>query len=160
MRPAAGAKPPDANTLRVLVATDTHLGAHERDPIRRDDAFLAFEEIFDHARRQLCDCVFLAGDVFDANKPSRETLVRCMDALREATRGDKGIEIEVLSDGKENFPSRGAREARRRRGLKRRLTARTRENQAWRITRIRIVTCRCRCLAYTGITTIPRGRRI
>lgn len=115
MRPAAGAKPPDANTLRVLVATDTHLGAHERDPIRRDDAFLAFEEIFDHARKQLCDCVFLAGDVFDANKPSRETLVRCMDALREATRGDKGIEIEVLSDGKENFPSRGAREARRRR---------------------------------------------
>ena len=116
MRPAAGVKPPDANTLRVLIATDTHLGAHERDPIRKDDAFLAFEEIFDHARKQLCDCVFLAGDVFDVNKPSRETLVRCMDALREATRGNKGIEIEVLSDGKENFPSRGAREARRSRG--------------------------------------------
>lgn len=100
-------KPPDANTLRVLVATDTHLGFAERDPVRRDDAFAAFEEIFKHAREQKCDCVFLAGDVFDVNKPSRETLVRCMDILREATRGDGAVAIEVLSDAAENFPSRG-----------------------------------------------------
>ena len=113
MPPDATVRPPDANTLRVLVATDTHLGAHERDPIRKDDAFLAFEEIFDHARAQRCDCVFLAGDVFDVNKPSRETLVRAMDALRKATRGDKGIDIEVLSDARDNFPSRGARDATR-----------------------------------------------
>ena len=49
MRPAAGVKPPDANTLRVLIATDTHLGAHERDPIRKDDAFLAFEAVHGRA---------------------------------------------------------------------------------------------------------------
>ena len=109
-------KPPDANTLRVLIATDTHLGAHERDPIRKDDAFLAFEEIFTHAKRYAVDCVFLAGDVFDVNNPSRETLVRCMETLGEATRGDDAIEIEILSDQRENFPSRGAcrRRARRR----------------------------------------------
>ena len=95
---ARGMKPPDANTLRVLIATDTHLGAHERDPIRKDDAFLAFEEIFNHAKRYAVDCVFLAGDVFDVNKPSRETLVRCMETLGEATRGDDAIEIEILSD--------------------------------------------------------------
>ena len=83
-RPARGMKPPDANTLRVLIATDTH-SAHERDPIRKDDAFLAFEEIFNHAKRYAVDCV-LAGDVFDVNKPSRETLVRCMETLGEATR--------------------------------------------------------------------------
>lgn len=104
-------KPPtrDPNTLRVLIATDTHLGAHESNAIRKDDAFLAFEEIFQKAKAHAVDCVFLAGDVFDVNKPSRETLVRCMDILREHTRGDAGVEIEVLSDAKENFPSRGAR---------------------------------------------------
>ncbi|OUS47171.1 Mre11 protein [Ostreococcus tauri] len=100
-------KPPDPNTLRVLVATDTHLGFAERDAVRKDDAFAAFEEIFRHAREQKCDCVFMAGDVFDVNKPSRETLVRCMDVLREATRGDGAVRIEVLSDTKENFPHRG-----------------------------------------------------
>ena len=111
-------KPPDANTLRVLIATDTHLGAHERDPIRKDDAFLAFEEIFEHAKRYAVDCVFLAGDVFDVNKPSRETLVRCMETLGEATRGDDAIEIEILSDQRENFPSRGAWRRRRTRRMR------------------------------------------
>ena len=109
-KPTASKPPPsDPNTLRVLIATDTHLGAHESNAIRKDDAFLAFEEIFQKAKAHAVDCVFLAGDVFDVNKPSRETLVRCMDILREHTRGDAGVEIEVLSDAKENFPSRGAR---------------------------------------------------
>jgi double-strand break repair protein MRE11 len=105
-------KPPsDPNTFRVLIATDTHLGAHESNAIRKDDAFLAFEEIFQKAKAHAVDAVFLAGDVFDVNKPSRETLVRCMDILREHTRGDASVEIEVLSDAKENFPSRGASDA-------------------------------------------------
>jgi hypothetical protein len=33
------------NTLRVLVATDCHLGYMEKDEIRRFDSFHAFEEI-------------------------------------------------------------------------------------------------------------------
>ena len=31
--------------LKVLVATDNHLGYLEKDEIRRDDSFAAFEEI-------------------------------------------------------------------------------------------------------------------
>lgn len=34
-----------SNTLRVLVATDCHLGYMEKDEIRRHDSFQAFEEI-------------------------------------------------------------------------------------------------------------------
>lgn len=34
-----------ANTLRILVATDCHLGYMEKDEIRRHDSFEAFEEI-------------------------------------------------------------------------------------------------------------------
>jgi hypothetical protein len=33
-----------ANTLRILVATDCHLGFMEKDEIRRHDSFQAFEE--------------------------------------------------------------------------------------------------------------------
>lgn len=33
------------NTLRILVATDCHLGYMEKDEIRRHDSFQAFEEI-------------------------------------------------------------------------------------------------------------------
>lgn len=35
----------DADTLRVLVATDTHLGFMEKDEIRGNDSFDAFNEI-------------------------------------------------------------------------------------------------------------------
>lgn len=34
-----------ASTLRILVATDCHLGYMEKDEIRRHDSFQAFEEI-------------------------------------------------------------------------------------------------------------------
>lgn len=34
-----------SNTLRVLVATDCHLGYMEKDEVRRHDSFQAFEEI-------------------------------------------------------------------------------------------------------------------
>jgi double-strand break repair protein MRE11 len=31
--------------LRILIATDNHLGYMEKDPIRGNDSFLTFEEI-------------------------------------------------------------------------------------------------------------------
>lgn len=34
-----------SDTLRILVATDCHLGYMEKDEIRRYDSFKAFEEI-------------------------------------------------------------------------------------------------------------------
>ena len=53
------------------------------------------------------DALFLGGDVFDQNKPSRETLVQAMDVLREYVFGDDPIEFEVVSDQSINFPNRG-----------------------------------------------------
>ena len=34
-----------ADTIRVLVATDCHVGFEERDPIRKDDSWKSFHEI-------------------------------------------------------------------------------------------------------------------
>jgi double-strand break repair protein MRE11 len=35
----------DDDIVRVMVATDNHLGFMERDPVRGNDSFAAFEEI-------------------------------------------------------------------------------------------------------------------
>lgn len=35
----------DEETLRIMVSTDNHLGYAERDPIRGNDSFAAFEEV-------------------------------------------------------------------------------------------------------------------
>ena len=78
----------DPNLFRILIATDNHLGAHERDPIRKNDAFIAFREILEIAKKEKVDALFLGGDLFDQNKPSRETLVQAMDVLREYVFGN------------------------------------------------------------------------
>jgi len=65
-----GAPKPD-DLLRILIATDNHLGYMERDPIRGNDSFVSFEEILQQARKLKVDFVLLGGDMFHENKPSR-----------------------------------------------------------------------------------------
>ncbi len=40
-----------ADTMRVLVATDIHLGYAEKDPVRGEDSFVTFEEILQNAQQ-------------------------------------------------------------------------------------------------------------
>ena len=94
----------DPDLLRILIATDNHLGVHEKDHVRRDDAFITFREIFEIAKQQNVDGVFLGGDLFDVNKPSRETMVRTMEIMQEYCMNDKSVSLEVLSDQTVNFP--------------------------------------------------------
>ena len=54
LTPSQRALSNDSDTLRVLIATDNHLGFEERDSVRQHDSFLAFEEILRTAR-QRCD---------------------------------------------------------------------------------------------------------
>ena len=97
------------DTLRILVATDNHLGVHEKDPIRGSDSFDTFEEILQIAKERRADCVLLGGDLFHDNKPSRSTIVRAMDILTRYCLNDDDIDFEILSDqsnfttGKVNF---------------------------------------------------------
>ena len=91
------------NIVRIMVATDIHLGFAEKDPVRRDDSFEAFEESLQYARRERVDFILLGGDLFHENKPSRKTLHRCLELLRKYCLGDKPIAIEILSDQARNF---------------------------------------------------------
>ncbi|KAJ2979511.1 hypothetical protein NUW58_g7181 [Xylaria curta] len=96
---------PDADTIRILVATDNHVGYEERDPIRKDDSWKTFDEIMNLARTEDVDMVLLAGDLFHDNKPSRLSMYHVMRSLRKNCLGMKPCELEFLSDANEVFAS-------------------------------------------------------
>lgn len=91
------------DTIRVLVSTDNHVGYGERDPIRGDDSWKAFDEIMCLAKEREVDMVLLAGDLFHENKPSRKSMYQVMRSLRQNCYGDKPCELEMLSDASEQF---------------------------------------------------------
>ncbi|KAI7761876.1 hypothetical protein LZL87_004183 [Fusarium oxysporum] len=93
----------EADTIRILVATDNHVGYEERDPIRRDDSWRTFDEILNLARTEDVDMVLLAGDLFHDNKPSRKSLYQVMRTLRQNCLGMKPCPLEFLSDAASVF---------------------------------------------------------
>ncbi|EQL01038.1 DNA repair protein rad32 [Ophiocordyceps sinensis CO18] len=93
----------EADTIRILVATDNHVGFEERDAIRKDDSWRTFDEILNVARLQDVDMVLLAGDLFHDNKPSRKSLYQVMRTLRQNCLGLKPCALEFLSDAAEVF---------------------------------------------------------
>ncbi|KAF8607215.1 DNA repair exonuclease [Ceratobasidium sp. AG-I] len=86
------------DTIKIMLATDNHIGYNERDPIRGQDAINTFKEILELARKNDVDFILLAGDLFHENRPSRDCLYRTIALLREYTLGDKPVQIELLSD--------------------------------------------------------------
>lgn len=95
--------PTDAETIRILISTDNHVGYNERDPIRGDDSWKSFHEVMCLAKERDVDMVLLAGDLFHENKPSRKSMYQVMRSLRMNCLGDKPCELEILSDASENF---------------------------------------------------------
>ncbi|KAJ4014263.1 meiotic recombination [Fusarium irregulare] len=93
----------EADTIRILVATDNHVGYEERDPIRKDDSWQTFDEILNLARTEDVDMVLLAGDLFHDNKPSRKSLYQVMRTLRQNCLGMKPCPLEFLSDAASVF---------------------------------------------------------
>ncbi|KKK20573.1 hypothetical protein P175DRAFT_0515156 [Aspergillus ochraceoroseus IBT 24754] len=93
----------DAETIRILVSTDNHVGYNERDPIRGDDSWKSFHEVMCLATKHDVDMVLLAGDLFHENKPSRKSMYQVMRSMRMNCLGDKPCELEFLSDASENF---------------------------------------------------------
>ncbi|KAI9670431.1 MAG: meiotic recombination [Trizodia sp. TS-e1964] len=92
-----------ADTIRILVATDSHVGYNERDPVRGDDSWKSFEEVMRLAKAQDVDMVLLAGDLFHENKPSKKSMYQVLRALRKNCLGEKPCELELISDASEAF---------------------------------------------------------
>lgn len=84
--------------VRIMISTDNHLGYLEKDPVRGDDSFRAFEEVLQIAKANKVDMVLLGGDLFHENKPSRRTVVRTMQILRRMCLGYDEVRLAVRSD--------------------------------------------------------------
>ncbi|KAA6401552.1 MAG: putative Double-strand break repair protein MRE11 [Streblomastix strix] len=91
------------DTLRIMFATDQHLGMNEGDPIRQNDAFAAFEEVLQIATLRDVDMLVLGGDLYHDNKPSRKTLNRSIELLREYVLGSKPVTFRILGDQRTLF---------------------------------------------------------
>ncbi|EGZ11605.1 hypothetical protein PHYSODRAFT_250783 [Phytophthora sojae] len=99
--------PREADTLRVLLSSDNHLGYAEKDPVRGNDSFRSFREILQLAQRERVDLLLLGGDLFHENKPSRRTVYETMRLLRTHCMGDCAVHFQVVSDQSLNFPNFG-----------------------------------------------------
>lgn len=64
------------NIIRVLVATDNHLGYAEKDAVRGEDSFTAFEEILELAVSEDVDMILLGGDLFHDSVPSQNAMYK------------------------------------------------------------------------------------
>lgn len=103
MPPRARGLQRGADTIRILVATDSHVGYNERDAERKDDSWKTFHEVMCLAKEHDVDMVLHAGDLFHENKPSRKSMYQVMRSLRTNCLGEKPCELEMLSDASENF---------------------------------------------------------
>jgi double-strand break repair protein MRE11 len=97
----------DADTIRIIVSTDNHLGYSEGDTVRGCDSFAAMEEVLYLAKHYNADMVLLAGDLFHHNKPSRRTLMKTMDLFRRYCMGPNSIAIQILNSDQSNNFRRG-----------------------------------------------------
>ncbi|GAB6031188.1 Double-strand break repair protein mre11a [Chamberlinius hualienensis] len=86
------------NVLRILVATDIHLGFGEKEAERANDSFITFEEILSLGKEKDVDFILLGGDLFHENKPSRYTQYKCIQLLKSYTFGNKQINFEIVNE--------------------------------------------------------------
>ncbi|GAA5862121.1 hypothetical protein JCM1840_001650 [Sporobolomyces johnsonii] len=84
--------------IKILLATDNHIGYAETDPIRGRDSINTFKEILDLAVANDVDMLLLAGDLFHENRPSRTSLYQTIAALREKCMSDRPVSLELVSD--------------------------------------------------------------
>lgn len=95
----------DDDIVRFIVSTDNHLGYCDRDPVRCNDSFAAFEEVLQNAVSKNADFVLLAGDLFHENKPTRKTMHATLELLRKYCLGPESVYLEILNDQREVFKS-------------------------------------------------------
>ena len=93
----------DPNQMRILIATDNHLGFGEKYPERQMDSFTTFDEILQIAKEKDVDFVLLGGDLFHENRPTRFTEHNCIKILKKHVFGDRPVEVEYVSDPDVNF---------------------------------------------------------
>jgi double-strand break repair protein MRE11 len=99
----------DDDILRIMVSTDNHLGFMDKDIVRKDDPFAAFEEVLVSAVNKNSDMVLLAGDLFHDAKPSRRVLNTTMKIAKDHSLGHDPVFLEFLNSSSDLFANTNGR---------------------------------------------------
>lgn len=84
----------------------TSQGVWEKDEIRKDDSFRAFEEVLELAVQNNVDFILLAGDLFHENKPSRTTVVKAIELISKHCLYERDHQFELLVKPEDHFVSK------------------------------------------------------
>lgn len=87
--------PTPETTIRLVIATDNHIGCYERDAQRSYESYSAFAEVLDGAKNSGADAVLLGGDLFDVNVPTRATQLKTLRLLRTAVMGSTAVYLSA-----------------------------------------------------------------
>nr|XP_046914185.1 double-strand break repair protein MRE11-like [Dermatophagoides farinae] len=90
----------NTDEFKILITSDCHLGHNEKHPIRGEDSFRTFEEVLQAAVNMDVDFILLAGDLFDVNKPSIQTMRRTMSLIRKYCFGGNGCQKFLVKNFK------------------------------------------------------------
>lgn len=91
--------------FRFIHTADIHLGRHQHtSPERYADYFAALASAVVHALRVKADALLIAGDLFDEQEPSPETLRRAMETLRPLR--EAGVDV-IAIEGNHDRRKRG-----------------------------------------------------
>jgi len=90
--------PVDDKFIRILVATDIHLGYGEKLPERSKDSFNSFDELLQIGKENQVDMAILGGDLFHENKPTRSAQINCVQILSKHVFGNDPIYLEYCSN--------------------------------------------------------------
>uniref|UniRef100_A0A915C1I4 Double-strand break repair protein n=1 Tax=Parascaris univalens TaxID=6257 RepID=A0A915C1I4_PARUN len=89
--------------IKILVASDLHVGYGERILDRDLDSVRSLEEVLQIAVKQEVDFVLLGGDLYHENNPSREMQHRVVRLLRRYCLNERPVALQFLSDPAANF---------------------------------------------------------
>ncbi|KFD68482.1 hypothetical protein M514_10167 [Trichuris suis] len=92
-----------SESIKLLIATDIHLGFAETDPVRRNDSTNTFEEILKIATDRRVDALILGGDLFHDHRPSRAVYYKCVELLRKYCFYDRNVNISLGNDASVHF---------------------------------------------------------
>nr|WPK49565.1 MRE11 [Halechiniscus sp.] len=105
MLPMETLSAPGAENMRILLASDCHLGVRDREPLVKEDSLRTFEEVLQIAKAKNADMIFMAGDLFHQNRPSRQVVCKTVEILEKYCLGDRPVSVRFISNPAENFAS-------------------------------------------------------
>jgi len=88
-----------------LIATDSHLGFKEKDPVLGEDSFNAFEECLEVAGKRNVDFVLLGGDLFHDQRPSQKAYLTASQIFNRHVFDTKHVDCTQKVNSRESSDS-------------------------------------------------------